>query len=59
MQMLHFETYGLLLKTYGFSCTQKRLLDANSRGMGESVMEKQLEQQVMGWDGGGSEKSSL
>lgn len=46
---LHFETCGLLLETYGFCCKQKRLLDANS--MGESVMEKQLEQQVMGWDG--------
>lgn len=46
---LHFETRGLLLKTYGFCCKQKRPLDANS--MGESVMGKQLEQQVMGWDG--------
>lgn len=45
---LNFETYGLLPKTYGFGCKQKRLLDANSRGMGELVMEKQLEQQVMG-----------
>lgn len=30
-----FETYGLLHKTYGFSCKQKsQLTDANSRGMG-------------------------